>query len=30
VWELEARRDRQFFKALLDQSGRDGLQKEML
>ncbi len=30
VWELEARRDRQFFKALLEQSGRDGLQKEML
>src|SRR5712691_10594542 len=30
VWELEARRDRQYFKALLDQSGRDGLQKEML
>jgi len=30
VWELEARRDRQFFKALLDQSGREGLQKEML
>ena len=30
VWELEARRDRQYFKALLEQSGRDGLQKEML
>jgi hypothetical protein len=30
VWELEARRDRQYFKALLDQSGREGLQKEML
>ena len=30
VWELEARRDRQYFRALLDQSGRDGLQKEML
>ena len=30
VWELEARRDRQFFKALLEQGGRDGLQKEML
>jgi hypothetical protein len=30
VWELEARRDRQFFRGLLDQSGRDGLQKEML
>jgi hypothetical protein len=30
VWELEARRDRQYLKALLDQSGRDGLQKELL
>jgi hypothetical protein len=30
VWELEARRDRQYFKALLEESGRDGLQKEML
>jgi hypothetical protein len=30
VWELEARRDREYFKALLAQSGRDGLQKEML
>jgi hypothetical protein len=30
VWELEARRDRTYFKALLDQNGRDGLQKEML
>jgi len=30
VWELEARRDRQYFRSLLDQSGRDGLQKEML
>ena len=30
VWELEARRDRQFFKALLEQAGRDGLQKELL
>jgi len=30
VWELEARRDRQFFKALLEQTGRDGLQKELL
>jgi hypothetical protein len=30
VWEMEARRDRQYFRALLDQSGRDGLQKEML
>jgi hypothetical protein len=30
VWELEARRDRLFFRGLLDQLGRDGLQKEML
>ncbi len=30
VWELEARRDRQYFRALLDQSGREGLQKAML
>lgn len=30
VWELEARRDRQYFRALLEQGGRDGLQKEML
>jgi len=30
VWELEARRDRKYFKALLDSSGREGLQKEML
>jgi len=30
VWELEARRDRQYFKAVLEQSGREGLQKEML
>jgi len=30
VWELEARRDRQYFKTVLEQSGRDGLQKEML
>ena len=30
VWELEARRDRSFFKALLDSKGRDALQKEML
>lgn len=29
VWELEARRDRIFFKKLLEQSGRDALQKEM-
>ena len=30
VWELEARRDRQYFKALLEHGGADGLQKEML
>jgi hypothetical protein len=30
VWELEARRDRQFFKTVLEQAGRDGLQKELL
>ena len=29
VWELEARRDRTYFKKLLEQAGRDGLQKEM-
>jgi hypothetical protein len=30
VWELEARRDRKYFKALLDGAGRDGLQNAML
>jgi hypothetical protein len=30
VWELEARRDRQYFRSLLEQSGREGLQKAML
>ncbi len=30
VWELEARRDRQYFKKLLETAGRDGLQKDML
>ncbi len=30
VWELEARRDRQYYRALLGQSGREGLQKAML
>jgi hypothetical protein len=30
VWEMEARRDRKFFRALLDKAGPDGLQKEML
>lgn len=30
VWELEARRDRQYLRSLLEQSGREGLQKAML
>lgn len=30
VWELEAKRDRKYFKNLLDASGREALQKEML
>ncbi|HEV2199476.1 MAG TPA: hypothetical protein VGR73_06630 [Bryobacteraceae bacterium] len=30
VWEMEARRDRQYLRAVLEQSGHDGLQKEML
>src|SRR5262249_1523069 len=30
VWELEARRDRKYFKTLLETAGREGLQKEML
>lgn len=30
VWELEARRDRQYLKAVLEQRGVDGLQKEMI
>lgn len=30
VWELEARRDRKFFKAVLEKLGRDGLQQEVL
>jgi hypothetical protein len=30
VFELEARRDRVYFKKLLEQAGRDGLQNEML
>jgi hypothetical protein len=29
VWELEARRDRTYFKKVLEQAGRDTLQKEM-
>jgi hypothetical protein len=30
VWELEAQRDRKYYKALLDAGGREGLQKAML
>jgi hypothetical protein len=30
VWELEARRDRKYFKTLLETAGTDGLQKEIL
>ncbi len=30
VWELEARRDRQYFKKLLEQAGQEGLKQEML
>ena len=30
VWELEARRDRKYFKTLLETAGREGLQREML
>lgn len=30
VWELEARRDRQYLRAVLEQGGHDALQKEML
>lgn len=30
VWELEARRDRQYFKKLLETSGREALQKEII
>lgn len=30
VWELEARRDRQYFKQVLESRGRDGLRSEML
>jgi hypothetical protein len=30
VWELEAQRDRKYFKALLESSGRDGLKNAML
>src|SRR4051794_8866963 len=30
VWELEARRDRKYFKQVLERAGNDGLQKEVL
>lgn len=30
VWELEAQRDRKHFKAILEQAGAEGLQKEIL
>lgn len=30
VWELEARRDRRYFKTLLETAGSEGLQKEVL
>ena len=30
VWELEARRDREYFKQVLESKGRDGLRSEML
>jgi len=30
VWEMEARRDRQFLKAMLEKSGPEGLQQELL
>jgi len=30
VWELEARRDRRYFKTLLERAGREALQNEML
>jgi hypothetical protein len=30
VWELEARRDRKYFKTLLETAGNEGLQKEIL
>jgi len=30
VWELEARRDRKYFKSLLDTAGAEGLQREIL
>ena len=30
VWELEARRDRKYFKTLLETAGKEGLQKDIL
>jgi hypothetical protein len=30
VWELEARRDRRYFREVLERAGRDGLQQELL
>ena len=30
VWEMEARRDRQYFKQVLESQGREGLKSEML
>ncbi len=30
VWELEARRDRQYFKKVLETAGREALQREMM
>jgi hypothetical protein len=30
VWEMEARRDRKYFRTLLESAGRDGLQNAML
>jgi hypothetical protein len=30
VWELEARRDRKYFRSVLEKAGAEGLQKEML
>jgi hypothetical protein len=30
VWELEAQRDRRYFKSILERAGAEGLQKEML
>jgi hypothetical protein len=30
VWELEAQRDRQYFKSVFERAGTEGLQKEML